>query len=484
MKTPDRKDENYFFDISGLLQHLRNVKHYTGIQRVLIMLILRFSSIVGPERVFLAFYDSSKKDYRTISVKEIGFETISIAGELANFFRLGGRQGHDLAPLSRYRSRPLKYLFYRTKLDVAATFGFESAFRKFSVDSKQWKKIRSKNKGSYTASMRKFQLQPFNISSKEGDHLIIIDSSWTVGRTKNAFLRAKNSGVFVSVMVHDLIPIMVPELVPHKAPIIFHNWLLETREYTSLYLTNSEKSKSDLDTFLAAYNISISTIAVPLAQEGLNLPNKQSQYSSKVDSVAFPKLAEMMEISERVRAISSHPFVLFVGTLETRKNIWRMALAWEKLLSLHGPIIPRLVLVGRRGWLNQDFEHFAAGTGFLQGWIEQLESPTDDELSFLYRHCEFGILISLYEGWGLPIGEALSYGKTSVVGAATSLPEVGGNLVEYCDPTSVESIVEACSRLIVNPEVVRQYENKISLAKLRSWDDVAKDILSYLKSNT
>lgn len=475
-----QQDKNFFFDVSGLLLHLKNVKHFTGIQRVLIMMILRFANLVGQDRVYLSYYDSSKKSYQAVAVSEIGLEKVGSASELAQYFRIRGKQSRDLAPLSRYRSKPLKYQYYCLKLDLAAALGREYAFRKFSVDGKQWKKMRAASRTASTS--KKPQTLAFDTISKKNDHLIVIDSSWTVGRTKEAFVKAKHSGVIVSIMIHDLIPIMVPELVPHKAPIVFHNWLLETAEYTSVYLTNSVKSKTDLDFFLAEYSITKNTIAVPLAQEGLHFPNEMAQQPSKVNYRAFPKLATMMEIDERVRSVASHPYVIFVGTLETRKNIWRMALAWEKLLSLHGPKIPRLVLVGRPGWFNEDFDNFATGTGYLKGWIQRLESPTDQELAFLYRHCEFGILVSLYEGWGLPIGEALSYGKTSVVGASTSLPEVGGALVEYCDPTSVDSIVEACSKLIVSPEVRREYEQKIAHSELRTWDDVARDILLCLNN--
>lgn len=481
MSMPLEEGKNYFFDVSGLLLHLRNVKHFTGIQRVLVMMILRFSSSVGSDNVYLSYYDSSKKSYQAISVNDVGLLTIANADELAHYFRLGGKQSRNLSPLSRYRSRPLKYVLYRFKLDVAAAVGYEYAFRKFSVDSSQWKKLRAISK---LTKLEKPNAFPFKSLSKEGDHLIVIDSSWTVGRTKDAFVDARRSGLTVSIMIHDLIPIMVPELVPHKAPIVFYNWLLETAEYTSVYLTNSVKSKEDLDLFLSEYDISIQSFAVPLAQEGLDLPNYAEHYSTKVNSKAFSKLAEMMELDERVRSVVTHPYVIFVGTLETRKNVWRMALAWERLLSLYGPNIPRLVLVGRPGWFNQDFDNFVAGTGYLQGWIQRFESPTDQELAFLYRHCEFGILVSLYEGWGLPIGEALSYGKTSVVGASTSLPEVGGDLVEYCDPTSVDSIVEACAKLINTPKIRHDYEQRIAQSKLRTWDDVASDILLCLMKET
>jgi glycosyltransferase involved in cell wall biosynthesis len=117
-------------------------------------------------------------------------------------------------------------------------------------------------------------------------------------------------------------------------------------------------------------------------------------------------------------------------------------------------------------------------TGNIGGWVEIVKGPSDRELAYLYKNCEFLAMPSLYEGWGLPVGEALSYGKTAVVSNTSSLPEVGLDLVEYCDPTSIDSIAEACLRLIADPDRRLALEQKIRESTLRSWDDVARDLVS------
>ncbi len=99
------------------------------------------------------------------------------------------------------------------------------------------------------------------------------------------------------------------------------------------------------------------------------------------------------------------------------------------------------------------------------------------ELELLYRHCLFAAKPSLYEGWGLPVGEALSYGKTVVVSNTSALPEVGLDMVEYCDPTSVDSIAAAVLRLVDDTDHRRALEARISGTKLRAWSDVAADLL-------
>ena len=107
-----------------------------------------------------------------------------------------------------------------------------------------------------------------------------------------------------------------------------------------------------------------------------------------------------------------------------------------------GHVTP-LVDEAMRAW------HAGAGSwGGLGGWVIWLDAPTDAELDHLYRHCLFTATVSLYEGWGLPIGEGLSYGKTGVVSQTASMPEVGGDMVAYCDPASMQSVEAAVRRCL------------------------------------
>jgi glycosyltransferase involved in cell wall biosynthesis len=110
-----------------------------------------------------------------------------------------------------------------------------------------------------------------------------------------------------------------------------------------------------------------------------------------------------------------------------------------------------------------------------------VEKPSDEELAFLYENCEFTAMVSFYEGWGLPIGESLSHGKTAVVADNSSLPEVGMDMVEYCDAKSVSSIAAACRKLIVDKDHRARLEERIRQTKLRTWDDVADDFLAALE---
>ena len=92
-------------------------------------------------------------------------------------------------------------------------------------------------------------------------------------------------------------------------------------------------------------------------------------------------------------------------------------------------------------------------------------------------------MVSFYEGWGLPIGEGLGFGKTGVVADNSSMPEVGGDLVEYCDAESIDSIYRACRKLIAEPDHRKALEARIAGTRLRTWDDVTEDIIGYLEAS-
>jgi len=121
-------------------------------------------------------------------------------------------------------------------------------------------------------------------------------------------------------------------------------------------------------------------------------------------------------------------------------------------------------------------------SGNLGGWVQFAERPTDAELAYLYETCVFTAMVSFYEGWGLPIGEGLHFGKTGVVARNSSMPEVGGDMVEYCDAHSLNSIHAAVRKLIADPTHRAALEAKITATDLRSWDDVTLDFVNKLSA--
>jgi glycosyltransferase involved in cell wall biosynthesis len=129
-------------------------------------------------------------------------------------------------------------------------------------------------------------------------------------------------------------------------------------------------------------------------------------------------------------------FVLAVGTLEPRKNLPRLVAAYSSLDEAE-QARHRLVVVGANGWQTGETLSALRSLGercVILGYV------SDAALAELYRRCAVFCYPSLGEGFGLPVLEAMAAGAAVVTSQISSMPEVGGNAVEYVDPFSVTSI--------------------------------------------
>ena len=114
-----------------------------------------------------------------------------------------------------------------------------------------------------------------------------------------------------------------------------------------------------------------------------------------------------------------------------RKNHGLLYQAWRRLILQFGAKIPPLVLAGRMGWATRDVLQQIHDDPVVRDRIIVLFDVSDEELSWLYRNCQFTLSVLHYEGWGLPVAESLVYGKYCICTNATSVPEVAGDLVDY-----------------------------------------------------
>jgi glycosyltransferase involved in cell wall biosynthesis len=470
-----------FFDISSLAKYVLTIDRYSGIQRVLINVILETENFSNFIDVYICFHEGVSNNYVCVELDEFGISNFSDPRSLRRALeKKEARSSVAMDVLDRYRSNKVKYYFQRTKYDIFAIFGVKDRFLRLNMTPKLWLEKRFPRDHKFQEN--KYKKINFDSFCREGDVLVNFDSSWLPVH-ENTFKRAKEHGVSCYTLVYDLIPILMPNVTHGMMPLIFHKWLSRSTEYTTNYIAISEATKVDLQNFLASRDFNLDVHVLPLAQQGIEnnvTTSSPGPLMEVIDTQAYPWLYEVAELSDAVRNIATIPYVLCVGTIEARKNVWRIAQAWKLLLDRGNYNIPRLVFAGRRGWLIEPFEAFLEASGNLNGWIEIIEGPSDEELAFLYRNCKFLIMASLYEGWGLPVGEALSYGKTAVVSNTSSLPEVGGDLVEYCDPHSIDSIASACECLINNPDKLRLFEEKIRATRLRDWSDVCKNLLEIL----
>lgn len=149
---------------------------------------------------------------------------------------------------------------------------------------------------------------------------------------------------------------------------------------------------------------------------------------------------------ERFRNLKPGGFWLTVGTIEPRKNYPRLLDAYRLLRARNADSLP-LVVAGGKGWLSEDFHAHMHGLEpgrdlFLLGYV------SDKELLWLFQNCFAFVYPSLFEGFGMPVLEALGFGSPVLCSQTSSLPEVGGDAAIYFDPVEPESIAQAMTRLL------------------------------------
>ena len=179
----------------------------------------------------------------------------------------------------------------------------------------------------------------------------------------------------------------------------------------------------------------------------------------------------------RARYHLERPFVLAAGTLEPRKNLVRLMDAFAalqpELIETH-----ELVLVGPRGWETSEIFDRAHA---LRTSVRVLGHVSDEDLAALYHLCDVFGYPSLYEGFGLPVLEAMSAGAAVLTSNVSSLPEVGGDAVAYVDPREVDSIRAGLEQLLISPhERARLGKLARRRAPLFSWSRTAGEMLAGL----
>ena len=171
-----------------------------------------------------------------------------------------------------------------------------------------------------------------------------------------------------------------------------------------------------------------------------------------------------------IRYSLSVPFILFVGTVEPRKNLARLVRAFGLIA---GDVDHELLLAGPSGWRSEEYERALAESS-ARSRIRRLGFVPDDDLAMLYQSAAAVAIPSISEGFGLPVLEAMAAGGAVVTSSTSSMPEVGGDGAHYVDPMSVEGIAEGLRRVIEDRELnATLRENGRRRAETFTWQETA-----------
>ena len=176
-------------------------------------------------------------------------------------------------------------------------------------------------------------------------------------------------------------------------------------------------------------------------------------------------------------AKDARPFILFVGTLEPRKNLMRLIEAFT-LLPNDVRASFDLKIVGAKGWRLEDVDQSIKKQN-VADQVEVLGFVSDEELEALYAGCEFLVLPSLGEGFGLPIIEAQKYGKPVLTSKTSAMPEVARDGGFYVDPNSTDDVRRGLQILMTDPELRAKLSYHASQNAMRfDWGKAADQFIN------
>jgi len=270
-----------------------------------------------------------------------------------------------------------------------------------------------------------------------------------VHATNPAAVPPISRGQRLVVTVHDLAFLRFPSLFPRAWSFLYRLGLRAAVRRADAILTPSRNTAEDL---LGRTRVEPRKIHVtPLAAA---LPTSGADPDEVLRRLAIPE-----------------PYVLFVGTLEPRKNLVRLVRAYRRAAGVGLP--HTLVLAGPMGWHAEALRRELALEG--PGRVVLTGPLGAEDLDAVYRRADAFVYPSLYEGFGLPVLEAMARGVPTVASATSAVPEVTGDAAIGVDPRSVRDLARAIERVLSDADLARDLAARgRARAERFDWDETAR----------
>lgn len=211
--------------------------------------------------------------------------------------------------------------------------------------------------------------------------------------------------------VHDLIPIEYPEYARPDGARLHQQRVDTITRFADSVIVNSVSTAKSLKPFLLAAWRSVDVRVALLGTE------------------------EIPHVAPLPSAAAERPYFLCLGTIEPRKNHLLLLNLWRAMAQQMDPAaIPRLIIVGRRGWENEQVVDMLERCAGLKGHVEELNGCSDERMHALLRGARALVLPSFAEGYGMPVAEALSVGTPVICSDLPALHEAGGAAPDFLDP--------------------------------------------------
>ncbi|MBE9492502.1 MAG: glycosyltransferase family 4 protein [Bacteroidetes bacterium] len=251
-------------------------------------------------------------------------------------------------------------------------------------------------------------------------------------------------------VIHDMTPVYFPHYHRIHSQLLQRIFLKDILKRADLIIANSQNTKKDIVKYVPSASFKVYPIYL----------GKDDSFSKKEDPAVLKKYN------------LDQPFFLYVGTIEPRKNLLTLLEAFRQFKSV-GEYPHYLVIVGQKGWKTKTFfsklsKHPNKDHIRILGYVAR------EDLPVLYSSAQSFILPSYYEGFGMPLLEAMSCGAPCIISHNSSLPEIGGNAALKFDPENPAELA-MLMKDISDDEALRKERSSESLlqSKKFSWENYA-----------
>ena len=323
-----------------------------------------------------------------------------------------------------------------------------------AVAERLWGKLKG-----VSATPRPAAVEIPSLQFGRGDVYVSLGLDWDYKNMHHLYTLKRERDVRHVLICYDLIPFLFPHLCVGDVAAIFAKYFADLCWSASHVMCISRHSQKDLLEFCREVNVPLPNTSVISLGSNLATPREEN-------------------IGADVRRISDRNFILFVSTIERRKNHEALYRALVRILE-SGTAPPHVVFVGMIGWGVGELISDLTLDPRVKGRFTILNRVNDDELALLYQRCLFTIYPSLYEGWGLPVAESLRTGKFCIASSTSSVPEVGGDLIDYCDPWNASEWAEKIVRYSSDRGLLSEREREIAERyKPTNWRQSAQQVLT------
>lgn len=296
---------------------------------------------------------------------------------------------------------------------------------------------------------------------------------------KNQKIYISTHNLFVSffrkstiLVIHDLTPFLFPSFHRYKIRLIFNILFKRAIINSKVLVTISNSTKNDLLKFFGKF---IDEKKVNVIKESIDSDLVEYTNKKHYDPIYWKKIKKIYHINGK--------YLLFVGTIEPRKNLDTLIKSFEMLINKGNNKI-KLVIVGKRGWKYRKLIRYINKLDIkVKSKIIFTGYINNKDKSYLYKNSLLFIYPTLYEGFGLPVLESMSIGSPVITSDNSSIPEVSSNSCIKINPYDKNDIYKAIVYLIKNSNVRNELIQKGFIeSKKFDWDNLSKEFIDLYKA--